>query len=192
MGMISSHFRDAPERRVQVILYLMLGLAVYFILDLGTTRSTSQTTEIKKDLRGIQDNIQSRSALIDQTQYVQNELQELQVKAERLRMDRNQRIEDLLQCRQQTLLDVLNDASSQENPFEGIRRGNSFPGTLAQYEYQVEIVGEFAGVIALLERLDRSPCSMHVTRWTLVSEEETGNRLQGTLYLRLYQTGEAE
>ena len=193
MGALTGHFRDAPERRVQIIMYMMLGLLVYFVLDLGMTRAADRTETLKEELGLIQEDIESRSALIDQTHFVQAELDKLKQESEHLRISREERVTELLHCREQILLDVLHGGRNEQNPLQGIRlREDSFPGALAQYLYQVDVSGGYPDVMALLERLDQSPCGMHVTRWLLAADDSNGGSLTGSLFLRLYRAGEAK
>ncbi len=188
--LLRGQLRHAPEQRVQLVLYLMLVLLAYFIIDLGNTRSTQKTDALKKQISQIQTDLTSYAVMIDQIQPLEEEISGLKEKQADLQVKRKERIELLLQCQDRMLLDVLRGQSSEKNTLQEFRlREDASPGLLAQYIYQVDVKGEYPEITDMLERLDKSPCGRHVTQWTLSAEDEDGRIISGSLYFRLYRRG---
>ena len=191
--LIGSQLRTAPEARVQAILYLMLVLLAYFIVDLGNTRSTQRTETLKKKISEVQADLTSYAVMIEQIQPMEKEIEELKGRQAGLVAERKQRIELLLECQDRMLLNVLRGQSSEQNTLQEFRlREDSSPGPLAQYIYQVDIRGGYPEVIDMLTRLDQSPCGRHLTHWVLSAENEEGDIISGSLYFRLYRRNETE
>ncbi|HPA48232.1 MAG TPA: hypothetical protein PK395_20880 [bacterium] len=188
MGILRSQFRDAPEKRVQFILYLMLGLLGFFVMDYGNVQSANRTKTLKQTLEEIQFDIQAQSAMIEQIPTLRKEIKMFEEEYKSLQAVRQQRMALLLACREQMLLDVLRGESPDRNPLQEFRlQEGASGGVLAQYLYRVELKGSYQEMIALLRRLDESPCRHNISHWILTAEDEDGDTISGSLFFRLYR-----
>jgi len=157
-------------------------------MDFGNARSANRTKSLKDTLEGIQSDIQAQSAMIDQIPTLQKEIKTSEEEYDRLRAVRRQRMDLLLACREQMLLEVLRGESPDRNPLQEFRlQEGASGGVLAQYLYRVELKGSYQEMIALLRRLDESPCRRNISHWILTTEDEDGETISGSLFFRLYR-----
>lgn len=193
MGFLRSQFQTPPEKRVQTVMYVMLGLLAYFIVDLGNTQSSKQIETLQEDIRSIQNDLKTNLVLIDQISAIEKELEQLRLHETQLIQTREQRIQTLLLCQENLMMDALHGSQEERSTLVKLQaKDDGSSAALSKSVYQVDIQGTYEEILSLLERLDENPCGNHTIRWILASHDELGTTISGTLYFRLYRNIERE
>ncbi len=176
------------DQRLCILLYLMVGLLAYIIIDRGEVISIQKISSIRKELKGLREKTELWNEMIGQIPKVRKEIKTLKQEQAKINFEDEEWINKVTDCNETKLLNIFKQNEQTNSPFVQFRvqKGLALQ-SIDEYVYEVDLYGSYYRIIRLLSRLDNSPCASHVTRWRMKVRGNDQDTIEGTLSLRLYK-----
>jgi hypothetical protein len=183
-----AQLQEPVDRRICILLYLMLGLLVYFIADRSLARAESWLETYQDEMTDTLTTIELGTIYATQRPDVERELETLKTRQKQQEEALLTTQKKLVQCNEDLLLNLLRGTSLDSSPFDQYRaRRSPRTGVLEEYYYDIQIQGGYDELVVLLQRLDASECAMNIKQWSLSRMPRNEEELSGTLQLNLYK-----
>ncbi len=176
------------ELRIRLMLYASVGLLVYFIFDFSGSYYSKDYTLVKEKIEDIQNEIETSAALVQELPNINVSIVQLQNELALLRKDKQEWIDRIILCNENSLVNIFNNQNTARNPFNQfhVQKGASIQ-SMVHYIYTVELNGQFQDILQLFNRLDDSPCRWNVSAWTLDVNTENRELLIGSVVIDIYK-----
>jgi hypothetical protein len=180
--------QEPVDRRICVLLYVMLGLLVYFIADRSLARAERWLETYQDEMTDTLATIELGTIYATQRPDVARDLNVLKARQKQQEEALLTTQKKLVQCNEDVLLTLLRGSSLETSPFDQYRaRRSPRMGVLDEYYYEVQIQGGYDELVVLLQRLDASECAINIKHWSLSRMPRNEEELSGTLQLNLYK-----
>ncbi len=185
---IRKQLEQPVDQRLCVLLYLMIGLLAYIIIDRGEIISVNKISSIREELQDIHEKIEMWNEMIGQIPRVRKEIETLKKEQAKINFEDEEWVNKVTFCNETKLLNIFKQNEENNSPFVQFRvqKGIALQ-SIDEYVYEVDLYGSYFHIIRLLGRLDDSACASHVTRWTMKVRGNNQDFIEGMLSLRLYK-----
>ncbi|RJP35202.1 MAG: hypothetical protein C4527_01040 [Candidatus Omnitrophota bacterium] len=185
---LRKQLQEQVDQKICVLLYVMIGLLAYIMIDHAEVLSGKNIDGITQELQDIHEKIELWNDMIGQIPSVEKEIALLKQEQSQLNFVDDEWIEKIVLCDEKSLLNILKQDQDENSPFLQFRveQGNAIR-FLDEYKYEVDLYGYYEDIFLLLGRLDASPCGMHVNRWTMKVRGANRDIIEGLLTLKLYK-----